>query len=114
MELLFEQQDRSVAATRLQRAACSTIPPGRSIGPLVGARNVPCSGHHGSVANPVGGGQPCAMNSLRSIAMARPARLRGAAAMWAVAGELGAMYVLSHLPTPLYVVYRQGFGVSQL
>jgi MFS family permease len=54
------------------------------------------------------------MNSLRSIAMARPARLRGAAAMWAVAGELGAMYVLSNLPTPLYVVYRQVFGFSQL
>jgi hypothetical protein len=30
--------------------------------------------------------------------------------MWAVAGELAAVYVLSNLPTPLYVVYRQVFG----
>jgi MFS family permease len=48
------------------------------------------------------------------MAMPRAGRLRGAAAMWAVAGELGAMYVLSNLPTPLYVVYRQAFGFSQL
>jgi len=40
--------------------------------------------------------------------------LRGAAAMWAVAAELGAIYVLSNLPTPLYVIYRQAFGFSQL
>jgi MFS family permease len=34
--------------------------------------------------------------------------------MWAVAAELAAIYVLSNLPTPLYVIYRQAFGFSQL
>ena len=34
--------------------------------------------------------------------------------MWAVAAQLAAIYVLSNLPTPLYVIYRQEFGFSQL
>jgi MFS family permease len=41
-------------------------------------------------------------------------RLRGAAAMWAVAAGIAALYVLSNLPTPLYVVYRKAFGFSEL
>src|SRR5438105_13535011 len=55
------------------------------------------------------------MPPARAILMSgsRPV-LRGAAAMWAVAAELGAIYVLSNLPTPLYVIYRQAFGFSQL
>jgi MFS family permease len=41
-------------------------------------------------------------------------RLIGTAAVWAVAAELAAIYVLSTLPTPLYSRYREEFGFSQI
>ena len=34
--------------------------------------------------------------------------------MWVVAAEIAVIYVLSTLPTPLYVVYRQAFHFSQI
>jgi MFS family permease len=40
--------------------------------------------------------------------------LSPAATSWAVAGTLAVVYVLSTLPTPLYVAYRQAFGFSPL
>jgi hypothetical protein len=36
--------------------------------------------------------------------------IQDGAAMWSVAAALAVIYVLSTLPTPLYVIYRQVFG----
>lgn len=41
-------------------------------------------------------------------------RLTGAAAMWVVAAQLAIIFVLSNLPTPLYVIYREAFGFSEV
>ena len=40
--------------------------------------------------------------------------VRGAAAVWTVAGGLAGVFVLSTAPTPLYEGYRQAFGFSRL
>ncbi len=40
--------------------------------------------------------------------------MEGAAAAWAIAATLAVVYVLSTLPTPLYVSYRQAFHFSQV
>jgi MFS family permease len=34
--------------------------------------------------------------------------------MWMVAAQIAVVYILSTIPTPLYVVYRQAFHFSQL
>ncbi|HWE25885.1 MAG TPA: MFS transporter [Myxococcales bacterium] len=41
-------------------------------------------------------------------------KLTTSAAVWAVAAELAAIFVLSTLPTPLYSLYRKEFGFSQI
>jgi MFS family permease len=41
-------------------------------------------------------------------------RFSASAAMWIVAAEIGVIYLLSTIPTPLYVVYRQAFHFSQI
>jgi hypothetical protein len=41
-------------------------------------------------------------------------RVNGAAAAWLVAAALAAIYVLSTLPTPLYVVYREAFHFGRI
>jgi len=40
--------------------------------------------------------------------------LSGKAAVWAVAGMIGAVFAGSTLVTPLYVIYKQQFGFSQI
>lgn len=44
----------------------------------------------------------------------RSHRLKGGAAMWAVAAELAAIYLISNLPSPLYEGYREAFGFSEI
>ena len=41
-------------------------------------------------------------------------RLQGRAAMWVAASAICVSYILSTLPTPLYVIYRQTFQFSQI
>src|SRR5215467_10858334 len=43
-----------------------------------------------------------------------PRPFTGVAAVWAVAAEVAAIYVLSTLPTPLYVAYQQEFDFSHV
>ena len=40
--------------------------------------------------------------------------IKNAAALWIVAAVITVIYILSTLPTPLYVLYRQAFQFSQL
>jgi len=44
----------------------------------------------------------------------KPGTVTGSAAMWAVAAEIAGIYVLSTIPTPLYVIYEQEFHFSQI
>src|SRR5207247_11148493 len=41
-------------------------------------------------------------------------RLEGRAGMWVAASAICVSYILSTLPTPLYVIYRQTFQFSQI
>jgi MFS family permease len=49
-----------------------------------------------------------------SSAYLRRAELTGTAAVWAVAAMMGAGFAGSTLVTPLYVIYKQQFGFSQI
>jgi MFS family permease len=40
--------------------------------------------------------------------------IRGDAAAWIVAAEVAVIYILSTLPTPIYVIYRQQFHFSEI
>src|SRR5690348_14307806 len=46
--------------------------------------------------------------------MSRHEQIRGDAAAWIVAAEVAVIYVLSTLPTPIYVIYRQQFRFSEI
>ena len=49
-----------------------------------------------------------------TVSTAKPDTFTGAAGMWAVAAEIAVIYVLSTVPTPLYVVYQQEFHFSHV
>src|SRR5690242_12090638 len=40
--------------------------------------------------------------------------IRGARAAWVAAMAITGLYLLSTLPTPLYVIYRETFGFSEI
>ena len=46
--------------------------------------------------------------------MSRGHGIRGNAAAWIVAAEVAVIYILSTLPTPIYVIYRQQFHFSEI
>ena len=46
--------------------------------------------------------------------MSRGKGIGGDAAAWIVAAEIAVIYVLSTLPTPIYVIYRQQFHFSEI
>ncbi|HEX4792366.1 MAG TPA: MFS transporter [Humisphaera sp.] len=39
---------------------------------------------------------------------------RGGGAMWVAAAEMAAIYLISTIPTPLYAIYQERFGFSQI
>src|SRR6266480_1505935 len=46
--------------------------------------------------------------------MSRGNRISGDAAAWIVAAEVAVIYILSTLPTPIYVIYREQFHFSEI
>jgi MFS family permease len=46
--------------------------------------------------------------------VSRENRIGGLTALWIVAAEIAVIYVLSTLPTPIYVIYRQQFHFSDI
>jgi MFS family permease len=54
------------------------------------------------------------MEKRETVSRSRATLIRGTPAMWIVAAALAITYVLSTLPTPLYVLYREGFHFSQI
>lgn len=54
------------------------------------------------------------MEKRKAVSRSRATLIHGAPAMWIVAAALAIAYVLSTLPTPLYVLYRDAFHFSQI